>query len=108
MKQFRFRALINLDPPPAALDKRCYPSGTRELLHSGRLDAPRDGKYLRAMISADGDAPLEAGRTIVATITVTDDEALSYLGPGQTFTLWGKGRGRGVISRRVFTSQGPC
>lgn len=108
MKQFRFRALINLDPLPADIGQRWYSSGTRQLLlHTQRLDAPRYGKYVRAMISADGGAPLEPGKTIVATITISDDEALSYLGPGQTFTLWGRASGRGVISRRVFTAQGP-
>lgn len=108
MKQFRFRALINLDPLPADSGQRRYPSSTRQLLlHSRRLDAPRSDKYVRAVISADGDVPLEPGKTIIATITVTDDDALFYLAAGQTFTLWGRGSGRGVISRRVFTSQGP-
>ena len=105
MKQFRFRALVNIVAPSGA-GRRC-PNCTRELLHAWRLDAPSEGKYLPALIFADGNESLDPGSARVATITVTDDEALSYLGPGQVFTLWGSLTGRGVICRRVFTDHGP-
>jgi hypothetical protein len=106
VKQFRFRAVINLDPLPA--DRSLYDTtGRRELLHTCRLNAPEDRKILRVLIFADGDEPAEAGEAMIATLTVTDDEALSYLAAGQLFTLWGPDSGHGVISRRVFTDQGP-
>jgi hypothetical protein len=41
------------------------------------------------------------------TITVTDDQAPAYFGPGQPFTLWGECAGHGVVCRRVFTDFGP-
>jgi hypothetical protein len=59
------------------------------------------------MILTDGGEVLEAGGTHVLTIAITDDEAPSYLAPGQPFTLWGRGSGRGVITRRVFTDGSP-
>lgn len=107
MHQFRFRAVISLDPPPAKLGEPSYQSGMHHLLHAWRLDEPVRGKYLAAMIFSDDGMPLIPGHREIATIAVTDDEALSYLAAGQTFTLWGSSTGRGVISRRVFTDQGP-
>jgi hypothetical protein len=61
-----------------------------------------------ATISTDDLLPLQAGDHVVVTITVTDDDAPAYLGPGQSFTLWGGGTGHGIISRRVFADSGPC
>ena len=107
MTQYRFRAVLTLDAPLNSRRSN-YESGTRHLLvHAWRLDEPLLGKYLPAMILSDGGEPLEPGASQVATIAVTDDEALLYLAPGQPFTLWGTGAGRGIISRRVFTDQGP-
>jgi len=108
VKQFKFRALITLDPPPADCVDRRYQSGTRHLLvHAQRLDEPCQGKYLPAMILSDTSQPLEPGTRQITTIAVTDDDALAYLAPGQRFTLWGRGSGHGVISRRIFTDQSP-
>ncbi|MHB1595992.1 MAG: hypothetical protein ACYCO9_19360 [Streptosporangiaceae bacterium] len=37
------------------------------------------------------------------TITLNDDDAGQYLGPGRQFTMWdGHDIGHGIISRRVF------
>ncbi len=108
MKQFKFRALIVLDPLPGDDGDRDYESGTRHLMvHAWRLDEPALGKYLPAMILSDGDEPIEPGASRVATLAITDDDALAYLAPGQAFTLWGRGSGRGIISRRIFTDQSP-
>ena len=106
MKQFRFRALVTLDPSASCPDRR-HDGPIRHLVHAQRLDNPARGKYLPATILTDDGEPLQAGRRQVATIAVADDDALSYLAPGQPFTLWGRASGRGVISRRVFTDQGP-
>jgi hypothetical protein len=109
MRQFKFRAMITLDQPAAERPGEDRPSSTERLMvHARRLDEPAVGRYLPALITADGGQPLEPGKSQIATITVTDDEALAYLGPGQAFTLWGHSCGRGTISRRVFTDQGPC
>ena len=107
MTQYRFRAVLTLDAPLNSRRSN-YESGTRHLLvHAWRLDEPLLGKYLQAMILSDGGLPIEPGSSQIATIAVTDDEALSYLAPGQRFTLWGQGSGHGIISRRIFTDQGP-
>lgn len=108
MKQYRFRAVITLEPASADGKRGRYESGTRHLLvHAWRLDEPLLGKFLPAMILCDSGQPLEGGKNQVATIAVTDDDALAYLAPGQPFTLWGQGTGHGVISRRIFTDQSP-
>jgi len=105
--QYRFRALVTLDPQGADASRRRYDVGTRHLLvYAWRLDESSHGKYLPALILSDGEQ-LEPGRSQIATIVVTDDEALAYLAPGQVFTLWGQAAGRGIISRRIFTDQSP-
>jgi len=45
----------------------------------------------------------------VVTITVTDGLAEAFFAPGQQFTIWnGSDVGHGIISRRIFTTSGPC
>jgi len=108
MKRFRYRALVTLDLPVNGADTR-YPSGTRALtVHARRMAEPSEDKYMPATISTDDLLPFKPGDHVVVTITVTDDDAPSYLGPGQSFTLWGRSTGHGIISRRVFTDSGPC
>jgi len=108
MKRFRYRALVTLDPPVSGVGTR-YPSGTRALMvHARRIAEPLVHKYMPATISTDDLLPFRPGDHVVVTITVTDDDAPSYLGPGQSFTLWGGSTGHGIISRRVFTDSGPC
>ncbi len=108
VKPFRFRALIIIDPPPDGGAGRQYASGTRSLIvHARRIDQPSRDKYFPATISQDTGLPLRPGERTVVTITVTDDDARSYFGPGQAFTLWGASGGYGVVSRRVFTDFGP-
>lgn len=109
MKRFRYRALIELDLSARADPGKEYLSGTRVLMvHARRIGEPSADKYFSATISQDDQRPLHPGEHAVVTITVTDDDAPSYLGPGQPFTIWGAGTGRGIISRRVFTESGPC
>jgi len=109
MKRFRYRALVELDQPKLGPADRQYPSGTRALMvHAQRIDRPSGHKYFPATITQDNLQPLQAGDHAVVTITVTDDEAPSYLAPGQHFTIWGASTGHGIISRRVFTDSGPC
>lgn len=108
MTQFRFRALVSLDPPGQGRAAREYPSGTRKLMvHASRIGQPSFDKYFPAAISNDQERPMRPGDEAVVTITVSDDDALCYLAPGRPFTLWGSSTGHGVISRRVFTASGP-
>jgi hypothetical protein len=108
VKSFRFRALVTLDAPVRGGGSQ-YPSGTRSLMvHARRIGEPASDKYFQATIARDRGLPLRPGERTVVTITVTDDDASSFFGPGQAFTLWGASGGYGVVSRRVFTDSGPC
>jgi len=107
---FHYRALVTLDPQrPGRPDSAAeLPSGTHNLMvHAWRDGAPPHDKYFAAEIWRDDDGPLRAGERTIVTITVTDDDAPLYLGPGRMFTFWGAGGGRGVVSRRVFSHSGP-
>jgi hypothetical protein len=109
MKRFRYRALVELDQPRQGRGGRPYPSGTRALMvHAQHIGQPPGHKYFPATIAQDDEQPLQPGQHAVVTITVTDDDAPSYLAPGQPFTIWGDSTGHGIISRRVFTDSGPC
>ncbi len=108
MKQFKFRALVTLDPPAPGRDGRQYPSGTHALMiHACQIDDFSRDKYFPTVIACDAEQPLQPGERMVVTVTVADDDALLYLGAGQQFTLWGASGGHGVISRRVFTDGQP-
>jgi hypothetical protein len=108
MRRFRYRALVKLDPPALRGLGRPYPSETRAVIHARSIGEPCVHRYMPATISSDDQLPLRPGDRVVATITVTDDDAPSFLGPGQPFTLWGGSTGHGIISRQVFTGSGPC
>jgi len=108
MKRFRYRALVELDQPKRGASRKQYPSGTRALMvHARRIGQPSGHKYFPATIVQDDQRPLQPGEHVVVTITVTGDDASSYLAPGQLFTIWGESTGHGIISRRVFTDSGP-
>jgi hypothetical protein len=108
VRQYRFRALVTLDPAAQGRPGGQYPSGTHALMvHAWRIGQPSDDKYLPAVICQDEERPLREGEHTIVTITVTDDEAPGYLAPGQPFTIWGGSTGHGIISRRVFTNSGP-
>jgi hypothetical protein len=77
------------------------------MVHAQRIGGPSGHKYFPATVVWDGQQPLQPGEHVVVTITVTDDDAPSYLAPGQPFTIWGEGTGRGIISRRLLTDPGP-
>jgi hypothetical protein len=108
MKPFRFRAWVTLDPPAGPRAGRQYASGTHSLMvHARRTGQPSYDKYFPAAITGENGFPLRPGKPTVVTITVTDDQAPAYFGPGQPFTLWGECAGHGVVCRRVFTDFGP-
>jgi len=115
VRQFRFRALVTLDPvehrsgavhPP----ERQYPSHTRALMILARPLRADVGpaRLLPAEIWRDGEEPLRAGDRVVVTARVCDDQADAFLEAGQRFTLWSGGSvGHGTVFRRVFTDYGP-
>jgi hypothetical protein len=108
MSLFRFRALITVDPPDGTAPVHGYPSGTRALMvHARRIGQPARDKFFSAMMTWDNDGQLRPGDQAVVTITVADEQAPAYLAAGQPFTLWGAATGRGVITRKVFTTAGP-
>jgi hypothetical protein len=104
--QFRFLAFLTLDATAQDEPSRQYPCGSHDLLiRCSRLDEPAWRHYFPASISREDDQPLMPGDdSVLATVEVSDDQACSFLGPGQHITLWnGHDCGHGVISRRVFT-----
>lgn len=96
---------------PVAAEGEEYPNHTRELVL--RVESPeRPGSYgnFTAELCWDDETPLHPGDRHVVTVTVTDDEAPKFLGPGAQFTLWnGVDVGHGTISRQMysFTEYGP-
>lgn len=115
MRQFRFRALVTLDPaeprpgaphPPA----RQYPNHTRALMILARPLRADTGpsRCLPAEIWRDDEEPLRPGDRALVTARVSDDQADAFLDAGQQFTLWSGGDvGHGTVCRRVFTDYGP-
>lgn len=106
VSHFRFLAFLSLEDPAQGEPGRMYPSGSHDLMvRCSRLDEPAVRKYFPASIYRDDEQPLHQGDVgVLAAVEVIDDQACSFLGPGQHITLWnGHECGRGVISRRVFT-----
>ena len=72
------------------------------------LNKPSYARCFPAEISWDDEEPLHAGDRAEVTITMIDDEACSFFGAGQRFSLWnGVDVGHGTISRQVHTEYGP-
>ena len=114
MLQFRFRALITLDPagPPTATlhpPVQQYPNHTRALVILARpLRHAGSARYFPAEIWRDSDRPLRPGDRAWVTARVTGDEAGAYFAAGQRFILWsGCEVGHGTVARRVFTDFSP-
>jgi len=116
--QTRFRAIITLDEPsvrdvPASRPSR--PPEHEYFNHTHRLVVRAPGiqdpafiRYFPAEICWDDEAPLHPGDHAKVTITLTDDEVLEFLGPGQHIDLWfGSNVGHGTISRRVYSENTP-
>jgi hypothetical protein len=102
MKQFKFRAVLTLEPAARDHQSKRYPSGTHSLLV--RCGRPGLSKYFPANLYPAGGRPLESGDShVVVTLEVSGDDACAFLWPGQRITLWnGRDVGHGVISRRAF------
>lgn len=97
------------DPRLAAIPRQ-YSNHTHALMVRARcLSKPSYARWFPAEISWDDEEPLHAGDRAEVTITMIDDEACSFFGAGQRFSLWdGIDVGHGTISRQVHTEYGPC
>jgi hypothetical protein len=90
VRQFRFRAVITLDPveprPGAPRPRaRPYPSHTRALMIAA-LPLRADGgpaRLLPAEIWRDGEEPLSPGDRATVTARVSDDHADAFLDAGR-------------------------
>ena len=105
-RQFKFKAVISLDPA-ARLPATQYPAETHSVMvHASRLDLPGSDRYFPAVIARDDEEPLSPGDSRVAvTISVPDDEAAEFFSPGQPFALWsGTDVGHGTVLLHVFFS----
>lgn len=105
-RQFRFKAVISLDPAarlPAAQDTAETHS---VMVHASRPDLPGSDRYFPAVIARDDEHPLSPGDSrVIVTISVPDDEAAEFFSPGRPFALWtGTDVGHGTVSRHVFFS----
>jgi len=115
MRQFRYRALVTLDPVephPAAphAPARQYQNHTRALMILARPLRADGGsaRILPAEMWWDSEEPLHPGDHAVVTARVADDHADAFLEAGQRFVLWSGGNvGHGTIYRRVFSDYGP-
>lgn len=98
--------------PPGGDAGEEYRNHTHELMvRAESRQKPGYHRNFAAELSWDDEVPLHPGDRHVVTLTLTDDEAPEFFGPGQHFTLWsGAEVGHGTISRQMFsyTEYGPC
>ena len=109
MRQYRFRAVITLDPAAREDAARGHLGGP----HTCCLIQPGHGKYFPAVICLeDEELPLRRAVRAVLSATLSDREARALFAPGQRFTIWADAMvghtiradhliGHGVISRPV-------
>ncbi len=82
-RQFRFKAVISLDPA-ARLPVTQYPAETHSVMvHASRPDLPGSDRYFPAVIARDDGQPLSPGDSqVIVTISVPDDEASGFFSAG--------------------------
>ena len=84
MRQFRFRALIMLDPAAGEYAVRCGRGGKRACC----LIEPGYHTYFPAVIEAEEEQPPRGTPHALITATLSDSEARVFFVPGQRFTIW--------------------
>jgi hypothetical protein len=110
-RQFKFKAIISLDPaaqlPAARFPAAPYPAETHSVMvHAWAPGLPGSDRYFPAVIVRDDEQALRPGDSdVIVTISVPDDEASEFFSPGRPFALWtGTDVGHGTVSRHVFFS----
>lgn len=84
MRQYRFMALVMLDPAGHDEAARFDPGGTQACC----LIEPSYCTYFPAVISLDWEVPSRAKVHALVTMALSDGEARAFFGPGQRFTIW--------------------
>ena len=110
MQTFRFRALVTLHEGAPDVPAARWPIGRHTVMvHACRLGRQDCYRHFPAAVCKDDGQPLHSGERAVVTVTLADDDAAKFFGPGQNFTLWtGTDVGHGIVSRRAFVPSGPC
>jgi hypothetical protein len=90
VRQYRFRARVTLDTAAREGPARGLTSRMRALTayECCLLQPFRYRVYLPAVISPDGELPLQPGGRVVVTIALAGGEAEALFAPGQRFTVW--------------------
>jgi hypothetical protein len=84
MRQYKFRALVMLDPAAREDAVQCDRGGARACC----VVEPGYCMYFPAMLSLEAAAPPQAKEHAVVTIALNDREAGAFFAPGQRFTIW--------------------
>lgn len=84
MRQYRFMALVMLDPAERGEAARFDPGETQACC----LIEPSYCTYFPAVISVDCEVPSRAKAHALVTMALSDGEARAFFGPGQRFTIW--------------------
>ena len=109
MRQYRFSAVITLDPAAGEDAARRCLGGS----YTCCVVQPRHGKYFPAVSCLEDDElPLRPRVRAVLSAALADGEAKTLFAPGQRFTIWADAMightikaddqiGHGIISHRV-------
>jgi hypothetical protein len=110
VQTYRYRALVTLDASASGVRASYDAAGTYTVtVHACPPGSPGCDHYFPAALCPDDETPLMPGEQSVVTITLTDERAGSFLGPGQHFTVRAGGHvGQGIISRRILIHSHPC
>jgi hypothetical protein len=105
VKQYRYRALVKLEPSGRSAGARptLPETGGRVVVRARHHDTHRSKIFSALVTTVPGEAVRAAGdHSVQLTLTVLGDDACDYLEAGDTFALWrGHDIGQGVIARRL-------
>jgi hypothetical protein len=105
VKQYRYRALVRLEPSGGSRGTGPVlpETGGRVVVRARHHDTHRSKIFSALVTTTPGESvQANADHSIQLTMTVLGDDACDYLEAGDTFSLWrGHDIGQGVISRRL-------
>jgi hypothetical protein len=106
-RQYKYRALVRLDPAVGG-DRPLPEVGGRVVVRAEHHDTHRS-KMFSALVNGAHEPLRAGGHSIQLTVTVLGEDVGDYLEAGDTFALWrGHDIGRGLISRRLhFGAEAP-